>query len=177
MSYRACVCSFFLVIASVASQASAQQMPEHVQTALGKLVGKWTMETVVDGKKTQSKIVVEWAVNDTVLMFKWQGTDFITGKQEASTGILGWNPIKKLVVEYEIGSGGYTSQATHHISKDGKWVSPIRGSTFLDGKAVFYEEQRTFRFVSKDEWVVTGTDRVIDGEPQPSDKSTFRRNK
>ena len=174
---RACSCvvASLLVAASLASQATAQQMPEHVRGALDKLVGKWTMETSVDGTKTQSKIVIEWAVKDTTLMFKWHGTGFVTGKEEASTGILGWDPIKQLVVEYEIGSGGFASQATHHISKNGKWTSPIRGSAVIAGKAVFCESHRTFKLVSRNEWIVTGADRVIDGKPQPDDISTFRR--
>lgn len=160
-----CFCTMFAFWLTAAPSAIAQDMPAHVFATLNRIVGKWTLEDLVDGKKAMSEIEFEWAVPKTTLLFKWKGTDPSTGKPESSVGILGWDPIKQLIVEHEIGSGGHTADSTHIISTDGKWVSPRSGTAFINGKPVHRQEHRIIKNVSDDEWTVTSTDLVIDGKP------------
>jgi len=110
------------------------------------------MEHTVGGKSTQSEIVVKWANDESVLVFTWKGTDPLSGKKTSSTGILGWDAAKRLVVEYEIDEDGSTFHGTHHIAKDGTWFSPYQGSVVVDGKPQYFESHRTFKFVSEDQW-------------------------
>ena len=135
------------------------------------------MEFSTEEKVREAELDVEWAVPNTVLRFSWKGIDPQTGKPGASIGMLGWHPTKKMVVQYEIGTDGFTSQGTHQVSTDGTWVSPIRGTTSNEsGRVVPYEYHRTFQFKSKDEWIVTA-EGFMDGKPVATQTSTFRRKK
>lgn len=154
---------------------NAQEMPEHVVATLNKVVGKWTMERVVGGKKADSKFEMDWAIPKTTLLFRWRGTDSLTGKEESSVGILGWDPVKQLIVEHEIGSGGFTADCTHLITPDGKWVSPSTGTSVVNGKPVIHQSRRVIEIISNDEWTVTAHDSVVDGKPQTKDVTTLRR--
>ncbi|MGE3776942.1 MAG: hypothetical protein AB7F89_07155 [Pirellulaceae bacterium] len=167
----------FALFVLVMSQADAQEMPSHVLETLNRVVGKWTMERVVAGKKSSSVFELEWAIPETVLLFKWRGTDALTGHESSSMGVLGWDPIKQLVVEHEIGSGGFTADCTHIITPDGKWISPGSGTAILQGKPVHHQGHRIFTIVSNDEWTVTSVDSVVDGKLQAEDISTLTRQK
>lgn len=164
----------FLTITSI---AHAQEMPDHVFATLNKIVGKWTMERVVDGKKTNSLFEMECAIPKTTLLFKWRGTDSLTGQEESSVGILGWDPIKQLIVEHEIGSGGFTADCTHIITQDGKWVSPSSGTSFIKGKPVHHQSHRIIKMASDDEWTVMVIDSVVDSKLQAEDVSKMIRKK
>ena len=162
-------------LTSSSSVTDAGEMPAHVKATLGKIVGDWTMETEVDGKKRSSDFSIKWTINETVLIFTWSGIDAVTGEKASSTGILGWDAVRKLVVEHEVTSTGATYDGTHHIFEDGTWLSPYRGSGLVDGKAVFSETCRTIEIVSKDEWTVSGGDWSSGKAPQPDGKTILRR--
>ena len=169
-----------LVVASIlvlafASQASAEAMPAHVHKALGKLVGEWTMETVVEGKASQSTLVAKWSEDKACITYSWKGKDFVTGTDNSGTGILGWDGNRKLVVEHELDSDGSVFTATHQITEDGEWTSPTHGWSIIDGKTEHFESSRTFKWASDDEWEVKGTRHFVGGKRQPDIVTTVRR--
>lgn len=155
-------------------QAFAQEMPESVKAELGKLVGKWTMETVVDGETTKSELEAKWTANESVVIFHWSGIDFDTGLKNSGTGMLGWDALRQLVVEHELDKDGASFFSTHHIAK-GKWVSLTNGAIVADGKATYIESHREFKFASANTWTVVGRDRVVGGKAAPDVVSTFIR--
>ena len=177
MNYRIGVTSLLLAVAFT-SLSFGQGMPNHVKKSLDKLIGTWQMQTSAEDQELDT-VVIEWAVKDTALKFTWVGTDLKTNEPGSSIGMIGWHPTKKLLVEYEIGTQGFTSEGTHQISEDGKWVSQIRGTAANeDGTPVYYEYHRVITFQSKDAWSVT-IEGIMDGEtvrsPQGEQVSTFRR--
>jgi hypothetical protein len=176
MNCRTTIASLLLT-AVTASLSFGQGMPDHVKKSLDKLVGTWKMETPIDGEVTEAALTVEWAVDDTAIRFAWKGTDVLTRKLGSSTGILGWHPTKKLCIENEVGTDGFTSDGSHWISEDGTWESPIRGTNNKpDGTIIYFEEHRTFKFVSADEFNIT-IEGVVDGERMKPRVTTFRRKK
>ena len=168
----------FILIAALTGlfvqQASAQGMPESVKAELGKLVGKWTMETVVDGETTKSEFEAKWTANKSVIIFHWSGTDFDTGLKNSGSGMLGWDALRQLVVEHELDKDGASFFSTHHI-ENGKWVSLTKGAIVADGKATYIESHREFKIASADKWTVVGRDRVVGGKAAPDVDSTFLR--
>jgi hypothetical protein len=164
-----------IALTSFVSQLSAQEMPDHVRASLGKIVGEWQMTMKEGDKKTVAGITIKWANDESVLVFTWQGADFTSGRKTSSTGIIGWDAARQVVIEHEIGADGSTFHGTHHIAKDGTWVSPYRGSIVVDGKPVFFETHRKFKFVSKDEWIITGTSWMLGEEPRNDIVGTFKR--
>ncbi|MCR9294997.1 MAG: hypothetical protein NXI32_19950 [bacterium] len=169
--------AFLAVVAVFPFSATAQEMPKHVQENLEKIVGTWQMKTEKDQDVSTAEVVIEWAVKGVALRFNWQGTDLHTKESGLSTGILGWDPVKKVVLEYEIGTQGYTSQGTHHSFRENSWTSPIRGTNADEqGNIVWFEHHRTIEIKSPDEWTVTGTG-IMDGKPQSKMVSTFTRKK
>jgi hypothetical protein len=54
-------------------------VPPDIKAALNKLVGKWSQETVVDGKTALADLIVKWTGNESVIISHWSGTDFDTG--------------------------------------------------------------------------------------------------
>jgi hypothetical protein len=169
------VAPVFVVLASLVSQALAQGMPDHVRGALGKLVGHWQMVLEDGDKKAVSEIDIKWANDKSVILFTWKGTDFTSGRKTSSTGIIGWDAVRQVVVEHEIGADGSTFHGTHHIAKDGTWVSPHEGSMVVDGKPVFFESHRKIVFVSKDKWIITGTNWTLGEEPSDDGVGEFTR--
>lgn len=145
----------FVFLTFLSTQLAAQEMPAHVKKSLDKLVGKWEFERS-EGDEDLNSVSIEWAVENTAIKFSWNGTDPQTGKPGSSVGIVGWHPGKKMLVEYEIGTLGFTSEGTHHITTDESWTSPLRGTkTTKDGEVVHYEHFRTINFESADKWTVT----------------------
>lgn len=159
----------------VPSSVCAQEMPTHVKKVIGRLVGQWSCETTVDGKKVTWDLKCHWSPDESSVMYSWSGTDIVTGKPNSGSGILGWDAVKQLVIELEIDSDGSTYRSTHHILENGEWRSPTKGSTMIEGKPVHVESYRVFKWPSDDEWHGTSTDKMIDGKPQSDDTSICRR--
>ena len=168
------VCIFFSL---APSSVSAQEMPSYVKKAIGRLVGQWSCETMVEGKKVTWDLECHWSSDESSVIYSWAGTDIVTGKPNSGSGILGWDAVKQLVVELEIDADGSTYRSTHHILESGEWRSPTKGSTIVDGKPVHVESYRVFKWPSDDEWHGKSTDKMIDGKPQPDDTSVCRRRK
>ena len=89
--------------------------------------------------------------------------------------MLGWDAARQIVVEHEIGADGSTFHGTHHISKDGSWISPYEGSTVVDGKPVFFESYRKIAFASQDEWSVAGAHWTLGEGAEERRIATFTR--
>lgn len=156
------------------SSIPANQMPKHIMEALKQMTGQWAVETVVDGVTKVSEVDIEWAIEGSALRIARKGADAQGNMSATGTGIMGWDAARKLVVEYEINADGTTSHATHHVSQDGTWLSPISGIRLLDGKQVFYEEERVIEFKSNDEWTIVA---ATVSEKSSAVTSTFRRKK
>lgn len=164
-----------VLILTITSHAHAQAMPAHVHKALGRLIGEWTMETVVKGETSKSTLVSKWSEDKACIIYTWKGTDFVTGKENSGTGILGWDGARKLVVEHELDSDGSVFTATHQITEDGEWTSPTHGTSIMDGKTEHFESSRTFTWTSDDEWEVKATRHFVGGKRQPDIVTTVRR--
>ncbi|MHB0958896.1 MAG: hypothetical protein ACYC0X_14870 [Pirellulaceae bacterium] len=176
MTHRATQLAIVLgLFFSFASQASAQAMPSHVHKALGRLVGEWTMETVVEGKTSRSTLASKWSEDQACIIYTWKGNDFVTGKDNSGTGILGWDGARKLVVEHELDSDGSVFTATHQIAENGEWTSPTQGWSIVDGKTEHFESLRVFHWTSDDQWEVKATQHYVAGKRQPDVMSTIRR--
>ena len=164
-----------LLMSSFVSQAGAQAIPPHVKDAITKLVGEWTCETEIDGKKSPWEFFCQLSPDETSVTYYWSGTDIHTGKKNSGSGILGWDATKQLVVELEIDADGTTFSSTHHILENGEWRSPTVGSTMIDGKPVHLESLRFFTFTGDGEWHGRDTNRMLGGKPQPDSVSVCKR--
>lgn len=160
---------------SFAPQAVAQVMPDHVHKALGKLVGGWTMETVVGDRKFMSVANFKWSDDQTCLIGSAKGKSFVTGEDITTTEILGWDEAKKLVVEYAINGDGSGGTGTYMISEDGQWTGPLNGFSIIEGAPVYFEVFRLFNWKSDDEVQVKLTHMVGSAQRSPDMTVTFRR--
>jgi len=160
----------------MSSQVKAQQkMPEQVHATLSNLVGAWDCESVVDGKTYKSQLSAEWSPNKHCVIYTVIGSHPVTGEEISFTGILLWDGVKKALVEHGGGDDGSTMQANHHILSGKEWNSPTTRSLFIDGKYSHSEALRKFRWKTDDEWEVTSSFEVMDGESIPTAVATFRR--
>ena len=159
-----------------ASTSRAQEIPDHVKKAISQLVGDWTCETVIGDMTSKWEFHCRMTPDETSVIYHWSGADMFTGKPTSGSGILGWDGVKQMVVELEIDSDGSTFRSTHHILESGEWRSPTTGSTVVDGKPVYLESLREFKF-SEDGKTWTGRDlhRILDGKPQPDGASICRK--
>jgi hypothetical protein len=133
------------------------------------------MESEKDGKTLISELDARWTNDESVVVFTWRGTDPVSDRQTSSTGLLGWDAARQIVVEHEIGADGSNFHGTHYISEEGDWISPYEGSTVVDGEPVFFESYRNINFVSGDKWTVTGT-HLVSGEATKQHRiATFTR--
>lgn len=164
-----------VVFASMTSLAHAQQAPAHVHKALGRLIGEWSCESTVDGKKVKWDLVCMWSPDKKCVTYSWSGTDILTGQPNTGSGILGWDAAKQLVIEQEIDADGSTFTSTHHILDNSEWRSPTKGVSMTNGKPVHIEANRIFEWKSDSEWHVTGTHRIIGGKPAANDRSVCKR--
>lgn len=163
-----------ILVLSSANSAYGQSMPKAVHKQLGKLVGNWTIETTIDDKTIKEKITVKWSADKNTIHYEGKGENFDTGQPVTFSGILGWDGKKQTVVETNFNSLGGTMNATHNI-KGGRWRSPTKSVRIVDGRFKSGKSLRIFKWKSDDEWTVTSTKQVVDGESQEDLKSVFRR--
>ena len=151
----------------------ASSVPPHVSATLARLVGDWTSVTQTqDGRGSSSDVKFEWAIKGMAVRYQWKS------KEDASEGfgLIGWDAVRKVVVEHQMNSNGSVSSATHHISKESKWTSPMRGTRTASGNLIFYELNRTIELISKDSWNMNFRDIFHDGEKQPDISRSYKRN-
>ncbi|MCU0963068.1 MAG: hypothetical protein MUF48_23495 [Pirellulaceae bacterium] len=160
---------------SFASPVRAEGMPAHIQKMLGKFVGEWNVETVLGGETFKSVAVVKWSDDQKCLILSAKGKSFVTGEDATTTDIMGWDDARKLVAEYAINGDGSGAKATHQISEDGEWTSPIHGWSIVDSVPAHFEGLRRFTWKSDNELEVKFTHLYGRGQRAPDMTSVFRR--
>jgi hypothetical protein len=168
----------WLLAAACCPAARAQGMPEHVQKALNRFVGKWKSVEVVNGNATTSDFEVEWSADKAALNYRYKGPNLVNRAAITAFGTLGWDGSAKVVHERSFATDGSTFSATHQIGNDpNTWESPADG-TFAQGLGFTrYINTRVITWNSDDEWVILAKNRQIDGKPQPDSTATWKRAK
>ena len=164
----------FLCLSGSAVSLRAQSMPEHVKNALDKPVGTWEITTTIDDRKVTERVKLEWVNDESVLVYQGKGENFRSGAKVRFSGVLGWDPVKKIVEESGFDTSGGTFKADHKIT-DKKWIGQMTGTGMVDGAAKVEKSTREFLFEGKDRWIIVCTDRVLDGVNQSERKHDFRR--
>ena len=175
MTRNAYAATLLVIMVSFCFHVQAQEMPKDVHEALNKIAGEWTSKAVVGDKEYDQELVAEWSKDGKTLIYQWKGNNFITGKSDTGTGMLGWNSEKKIVVEHSFSSQGEVMHATHQITKGDSWDSPTYGFTIVDGSSVFWESTRTIKWTSNQEFVVSTSKRFIGGKVSDGFTNTFKR--
>jgi hypothetical protein len=88
---------------------------------------------------------------DLSLIMNSKVADSVSGNELSSTEMFGWDAARDVVVEHGFNDDGSWLSATHPASDDGEWTSPSHGWRLVEGKPVFGESVRHFKWKSKDE--------------------------
>jgi hypothetical protein len=158
----------------VTTQANGQTIPEAARKSMGKLVGVWKIELLVDGAVVKSEIDAKWNQDKTAVCYYGHGIDRQTKKPTTWTGIIGWDGEHKVLVEYSVASNGELFISTLETS-DKDWRSPTKGTMLVDGQYKQFKRLRIFKWNSPDEIVILGQKNTIEGKPVPDHKVTLRR--
>jgi hypothetical protein len=163
------------MILVLTTHAQAEGIPETVKQQLGRLVGKWTIDSRVgDTTTAQARLSSQWSPNEDCVIWHWSGKGPVTGNSSTMSGMLGWDGHKNRVFERGFSSDGQTFTASHDISEK-EWLSPTKGTQLMDGSFKEETSLRTFEWKSDDELTITSRNRELDGEPQSDVVAVFQR--
>jgi hypothetical protein len=167
--------SILVLIISQVSQARADEMPAVVRSALGRFVGDWDVDFMINGATLKTTAVVKWSDNKVSLILSLKGKDPVTGEDFSTTEIFGWDGAREVVVEHGFTSDGSSISATHPVNEDGEWTSPAHGWRLVEGKHIYEETVRYFKWKSDDELQIEIKNAVPAAERGQVVKCVFRR--
>ena len=160
----------------VSTPSPADGIPDDAKEYLGKLVGKWEVETQIGGKTFHTHGYGKWAPDEVCLIWHFSGEDIQTGGDQSSSGMIGWDSKRKKLIERGFSSNGESFFATWELKADRKCVSSVESVTLTaEGKFVDATSQRNIVWKSDDVIEFGVIKRVVDGEEQPDAISIFRR--
>jgi hypothetical protein len=172
---RTLLCATAVVVAMIqwSTLAQGQEIPESARESLGRFVAMWEVEDTVDGEVILSKIDAKWNEDRTAVVYTWRGMDRNTNKPATSTGIIGWDGSRNVLVEFAVSSGGETFSSTFHVTGE-EWRCPTEGTVLEEGKFTTFKSVRVFKW-NPSGFEIISTENMRDGEKGPDTTATLRR--
>jgi hypothetical protein len=100
----------------------------------------------------------------------------VTGVPFSSTGLIGWDSVKKVAVERGFSSDGESFTSTFDFTSDEKWLSPVRAvARTPGGEFKTAKSRRVITWKSDDVMEILSTKRIVGEEEEPDILSVFRR--
>lgn len=159
-----------LIAVCISSQVHAQGMPDEVRKQLDRLVGTWEVKTTVGDKVVTAEGKADWAPGKECIRWSFKGEDIETGAMMASTGLIGWNSLKKIATETAFSSNGQSFFSNFTFKSDKEWTSPFRGVAATEkGEFKPSKAKRIFTWKSDDVLEIRSTERVVGAEKQTDD--------
>jgi hypothetical protein len=175
LTMKMLLCATVATLATILwnNHAVGQEIPDSARKELARFVAMWEIEDAVDGEAIKSTIDAKWNDDRTAVTYTWRGTNPDTNKPASSTGVIGWDGSRKVLVEFAVSSSGEVFTSTFHPA-EGEWRCPTEGTELVEGKFKPFKTVRIFKW-NPSGFDIIGTEKTLDGEARPDTTAALRR--